>query len=45
MKCRRCQKEFDFNSEHKRILSMASVGRMYNPNHLCKDCRPFQYRG
>jgi hypothetical protein len=41
MKCRRCKEEFEFTKEHRKIIAMAAVCRVYNPNHLCKECREY----
>jgi hypothetical protein len=45
MKCRRCKKDFEFDKEHRPILAMSPKYNLYNPNQLCKDCRPFNKRG
>lgn len=45
MKCRRCGKEFEFDENHRKIIAMSAECRAYNPNHLCKECRPYAKRG
>jgi hypothetical protein len=45
MKCRRCGKEYEFNEEHILIKVMSAECRAYDPNQLCKECRPFSKRG
>jgi hypothetical protein len=45
MKCRRCGNDFEFNNEHRKVLAMSAVCRVYNPNQLCKECRPYSERG
>jgi hypothetical protein len=44
-KCKRCRKEYEFNEEHREIISMSAECRAYNPNQLCKEFRPFSKRG
>ena len=39
MKCRRCGKEIE--KDLKPIIAMSGVARMYNPNHLCRECMTF----
>ena len=45
MNCRRCKKEFEFNDEHRKVISGPACSMVYSPNHVCKDCRPFCRRG
>lgn len=43
MKCRRCGKEIE--KDLKPILAMSAECRAYNPNLLCRECRPYSKRG
>jgi len=37
MRCRRCGKGIE--KDLKRVTCMSGVVRLYNPNHLCRECR------